>query len=312
MFCKLAARNVKRSIRDYSVYFLTLTFGVCIFYTFNSLDAQPAMRYLQSTNAGMVGAILQLMDILSVFVAVVLGCLILYANTFLMRRRKRELGLYLMLGLPQSKVSLLLILETLLIGVLALVTGLALGQFLAQGLSALTLTMFDLRLDELQFVFSTRAIGKTCLYFGVIFLVVMAFTGLQISRTKLIDLIRGARKNEEMRQIPLGAAVALFLLGLALVGTAYAMLLIRGLLRVDDLFWLMLAMGTAGTLLIFRSLSGFLLRLAKSHKALYYKGLNMFVLRQFSSRVHTTYLSMTVICLLLLLAIGIYPPAPWV
>lgn len=307
MFFKLARKNVTRSLKDYSVYFLTLTLGVSLFYVFNSLEGQWAMQMLAKSAHYMVESILIFMNIFSAFVSVVLACLVLYANTFLMKRRKRELGTYFLLGLPAGRVSLLLVLETLLIGLMALAAGLVLGVLLAQGLGLLTIAMFSAYPAGEQFalVLSVKAIGKTVLYFGVIFLVVMILTGVSVSRAKLIDLMQGARKNEEMKERPLWTSVLTFLAGVALLVVAYAMLLIRGMLYIDPLFFLMLALGTLGTLLFFRSLSGFLLRVVKGHKKLYYRGLNMFVLRQFNSRIHTTYLSMTVICLLLLLAIGV-------
>ena len=307
MFFKLARKNVTRSLKDYSVYFLTLTLGVSLFYVFNSLEGQWAMQMLAKSAHYMVESILIFMNIFSAFVSVVLACLVLYANTFLMKRRKRELGTYFLLGLPAGRVSLLLVLETLLIGLMALAAGLVLGVLLAQGLGLLTIAMFSAYPAGEQFalVLSVKAIGKTVLYFGVIFLVVMILTGVSVSRAKLIDLMQGARNNEEMKERPLWTSVLTFLAGVALLVVAYAMLLIRGMLYIDPLFFLMLALGTLGTLLFFRSLSGFLLRVVKGHKKLYYRGLNMFVLRQFNSRIHTTYLSMTVICLLLLLAIGV-------
>ena len=307
MFFKLARKNVTRSLKDYSVYFLTLTLGVSLFYVFNSLEGQWAMQMLAKSAHYMVESILIFMNIFSAFVSVVLACLVLYANTFLMKRRKRELGTYFLLGLPAGRVSLLLVLETLLIGLMALAAGLVLGVLLAQGLGLLTIAMFSAYPAGEQFalVLTVKAIGKTVLYFGVIFLVVMILTGVSVSRAKLIDLMQGARKNEEMKERPLWTSVLTFLAGVALLVVAYAMLLIRGMLYIDPLFFLMLALGTLGTLLFFRSLSGFLLRVVKGHKKLYYRGLNMFVLRQFNSRIHTTYLSMTVICLLLLLAIGV-------
>lgn len=307
MFFKLARKNVTRSLKDYSVYFLTLTLGVSLFYVFNSLEGQWAMQMLAKSAHYMVESILIFMNIFSAFVSVVLACLVLYANTFLVKRRKRELGTYFLLGLPAGRVSLLLVLETLLIGLMALAAGLVLGVLLAQGLGLLTIAMFSAYPAGEQFalVLSVKAIGKTVLYFGVIFLVVMILTGVSVSRAKLIDLMQGARKNEEMKERPLWTSVLTFLAGVALLVVAYAMLLIRGMLYIDPLFFLMLALGTLGTLLFFRSLSGFLLRVVKGHKKLYYRGLNMFVLRQFNSRIHTTYLSMTVICLLLLLAIGV-------
>ena len=304
MFCKLAFRNVKRSVKDYFIYFLTLTFGVCLFYTFNSLGTQQVMEYLGKSQSSMVEAIMVYMKVLSVFVAVVLAGLILYANTFLLRRRKKELGTYLLLGMPLSSVSLILVLETLLIGLLALVSGLVLGILAAHGLSVLTMSMFRLTFDPLRFVFDPSAALFTAICFGAMFLVVMVFNQISLSRQKLIDLMNAGRKNEELRQRPLGVSVALFLLGLLFLAAAYALLLTRGMLMIDFLFLVMLILGTLGTLLFFRGLSGFVLRLCQSSPRFYYKGLNMFVLRQWSGRIHSTYLSMTVICILLLLAIG--------
>lgn len=230
MFCKLAVRNVTRSLRDYAVYFLTLTFGVCIFYIFNSLESQWCMKMLAQSAHYIVDSILIFMDVFSVFVSVVLACLILYANTFLMKRRKRELAIYFLLGLPTGRVSLLLVLETLLIGLLALGVGILLGILLSHVLGLLTMAMFAAYPAGASFglILSVKAMGKTVLYFGVIFLVVMLFTGVSISRARLIDLIQGGRKNEEMRERPLWQSVLTFLLGVVLLLIAYAMLLLRG------------------------------------------------------------------------------------
>jgi len=309
MYCKLALRNVRRSIRDYGVYFLTLTLGVCLFYAFNSLDGQAvmvALRGLMNSGYDMVGDILRVMEVFSVFVAVVLAALIVYANAFLIRRRKRELGTWFLLGMTAGQVSLVLLLETGLVGLFALGAGLALGVLAAHGMSLLSVAMFALPMDDFRLNFSIGALVKTTAAFGIIFLLVMALNTRSVARAKLIDLVQGERKNEELRGMSLKRSVLLFLLGVALLGVGYVLVLRpNGILRMDGLYGVMLAAGTAGTLLIFRSLSGFVLRMTKSCPGLYYRGLNMFTLRQWMSRVHTTYLSMTVICLLLLLAIGI-------
>ena len=308
MFSKLAFRNVRRSFRDYGVYLLTLTFGVCLFYTFNSLDGQGAMIYLAQSQNPMAQVIQSCIDIFSVFVAVVLACLILYANSFLLRRRKRELGTYLLLGLSQGQVSRLLFLETGLIGLASLVLGLGLGLLASQGLSALTLSMFSLRVDAFGLAFSPRAVVRTAVYFGLIFLLVMVFSGLQVSRAKLLDLMQSGRRNEELRLRPLWVLVVQFAAGVVCLLIAYAILLISGMAYAIILPMLcipMLGLGTLGTLLVFKSLSGFVLRLVQSRPKLYFKNLNVFTLRQWISKVHSTYLAQTVICILLLLAMGI-------
>ena len=257
MFSKLALRNVRRSFRDYGVYLLTLTFGVCLFYTFNSIDGQGVMVYLAQSQNPMAQLIQTILDIFSVFVAVVLACLILYANTFLIRRRKRELGTYLLLGLSQRQVSGLLVLETLVIGLISLAAGLLLGLAASQGLSALTLSMFSIRVDAFALAFSPRAAVRTVGYFGLIFLLVMVFSGIQVSRARLIDLMQGERKNEELRERPLGLAVVQFVLGAVCLAAAYAILLTFGMaiaVAVLPICAAMLFLGTLGTLLIFKSL----------------------------------------------------------
>ena len=309
MFSKLAMRNVRRSFRDYGVYFLTLTFGVCLFYTFNAVKGQGAMAYLAQREHPAVEVIYVLVDVFSVFVAVVLACLILYANRFLLRRRKRELGIYLLLGLSQGQVSRILFLETGVIGLISLGAGLGLGVLTSFGLSALTLSMFQIGLEGmLGLSFSLKAAGKTLLSFGLIFLLVMVFSGVRVSTSRLIDLICGRRKNEVLKTRSLTLAVIQLAAGLLCLAAAYATLLTFGMaiaVAVLPICIPMLALGTAGTLLIFRSLSGFVMKLVQGRPGLYYKNLNLFTLRQWLSKVHTTYLAQTVVCILLLLAIGI-------
>ena len=205
MFSKLAVRNVRRSFRDYGVYLLTLTFGVCLFYTFNSIDGQAVMVYLAQNGNPAVETIMILMDVLSVFVAAVLACLILYADRFLMRRRKRELGTYLLLGLSHGQVARMLFLETGLIGLVSLGAGLALGTLASLGLSALTLSMFQMDLSQmLALTFSPRAAGRTAVYFGLIFLLVMLFSGLQVSRYAALDCSGGIGKTRSSSPAPWG------------------------------------------------------------------------------------------------------------
>ena len=306
MFSKLALKNVTRSLKDYSVYFLTLTFGVCIFYVFNSLDSQWVMEALQGgERSDILDNTLMLVDIFSVFVSVILAFLILYANNFMFKRRKKELGTYMLLGLSQGRIASLLFLETLLIGVFSLAIGLALGVFLSQFISVFTAGLFQIAVPQFHFVFSLKAFLKTLLYFGVIFLVVMVFNSVAVSRRQLIDLLQAERKNEDLKLKSIRSSVVLFVLSVLFLAVAYTMLLKRGLLRIDALFYVMLALGSLGTLFFFRALSGFLLRVFQANKKLYYKGLNMFTLRQFAARVGSNYVTMTVICLMLLLAIGI-------
>lgn len=304
MFSKLVARNVLKSMRDYAVYFMTLAFGVCIFYVFNSLDAQQTMMEITSSMESSMIVMTVLIEVVSVFVSVILAFLVLYANKFMIKRRKKELGIYMTLGMPQSRISGLLVLETALIGVCALAVGLGIGLFLAQGMAVFTARIFDVAIRDFHFVISQGAVIKTLIYFGVIFLLVMVFNYRTVSRCKLIDLIYGDKRNEKAHLKSLFASVILFILSVLVLLAAYKLLYITQLNIASPIFWLMLLIGVIGTLGIFFSLSGFLLRVIKSNRRVYYRGLNMFTLRQLSSKINTNFISMTVICLMLLITLG--------
>ncbi len=300
MYFKLAAKNVKKSIKDFTIYFLTLTFGVCLFYVFNSIDSQQAMLIISNDQRDILQLMTQMLGYVSVFITVILGFLIIYANNFLIRRRKKELGLYMTLGMDRGKISRILIGETFFIGLFALAVGLILGVFASQGLSVLTAQLFGAQLRQFQFIFSPGALWKSVLYFGIIFVVVMIFNSIAVSRYQLIDLLYGGRRNEKLRVKNLWVSMILFLLSAACLGAAYHKVLTVGLMGLDGI---VILLGCAGTLLFFLSLSGFLLRIVKTSKGLYYKGLNMFVLRQINSKITTNSVSMSAICIMLFIAI---------
>lgn len=304
MFSKLALQNVKKSVKDYTVYFLTLTFGVCLFYVFNSIESQQAMLDVSARQEEMLQTLTQVMGYVSVFISVILAFLIIYANRFLIKRRKKELGVYMILGMPKGRISRMVILETFFIGVISLAAGLLVGIFASQGLSVLTAKMFEVDLRQFEFTFSLDALLRSVLYFGIIFLVVMVFNTISISKYKLIDLLTASKKNESLKIRRLWVSVVLFVLAAASLGFAYYCILENGMMLLDWKFTCALIFGALGTLLFFMSLSGFLLRLVKSNKRLYLKNLNMFVLRQINSKINTTFLSMTLICIMLLITIG--------
>ncbi|WP_243145500.1 FtsX-like permease family protein, partial [Clostridium neonatale] len=173
MYSKIALKNVKKSFKDYTIYFLTLTLAVCIFYSFNSIESQKALVEVSSTEGDYVTILSDVISYISVFVAIILGSLILYANNFLIKKRNRELGLYMTLGMGKSKISKILIIETIIVGILSLISGLILGLISSQGLSILVSKLFEFKMDEYSFIISPSAISKTILYFGIMFLLVI-------------------------------------------------------------------------------------------------------------------------------------------
>ncbi len=304
MYSKLAFKNLKRSFKDYTIYFLTLVFGVCIFYVFNAIGSQSILFDISEAHRSMFNMINNVMGVASVFISFILGFLIVYANSYLIKRRKKEFGVYITLGMDTSKLSSMLFMETAIVGVISLAVGLSLGIFASQGLSIITAKFFQVNLLKFKFVFSIDAFKKTVLCFGLIYIVILIFNSLTIRKVKLINLIAASKKNEKVRIKSLWVSVVLFIVGVIALGLAYYTILNAGV-AIVDLTKLLVAvvLGVIGTFLFFFSLTGFLLRVVQSNKRHYFKNLNMFILRQINSKINTTFISMAFICLMLFIAI---------
>ena len=305
MLFKLSIRNIKKSFKDYAIYFLTLVLGVAIFYMFNSLDSQQAMLEVSQSTRSMIQLMIQLIGMISVFIAIVLGFLIVYANNFLINRRKREFGIYMTLGMGRRQISAIILLETILVGILSLVVGIFIGIFASQFMSILVAKLFEADMSEFTFVFSKDACIKTCIYFAVMYLAVIIFNTLTISRYKLINLLTAVRKNEKVRMKNPIISILVFIISAVILGYAYYQVT-GGVyeLSTGDKLLLPIIMGIVGTVGIFWSLSGFILRIIQTRKNIYLKGTNMFVLRQLNNKINTNIASMSIICLMLFMTIS--------
>ena len=305
MLFKLSFRNMKKSFKDYAIYFLTLVLGVAIFYMFNSIDSQQAMIEVSQSTREMIQLLIQMLGMVSVFIAIVLGFLIVYANNFLINRRKREFGIYMSLGMGRRQISGIILLETILIGILSLAVGLFIGIFASQFMSILVAKLFEADMSEFTFVFSKDACIKTCIYFAVMYIAVIIFNTLTISRYKLINLLTAVKKNEKVKLKNPIISILIFIASSVLLGYAYY-LVTGGVyeLRTGEQLLKPILMGVIGTVGVFWSLSGFILRLIQTRKSVYLKGTNMFVLRQLNNKINTNIVSMTVICLMLFMTIS--------
>lgn len=304
MLSKLSLKNIKKSIKDYAIYFFTLILGVAIFYVFNALDSQTVMMDVSTSTQELIELMMQMLSGVSVFVSFILGFLIIYASRFLIKRRNKEFGIYLTLGMSKRKISIILFLETLFIGIISLIVGLGLGVVLSQLMSLVVANMFEADLTKFTFVFSKASCIKTIIYFGIMYLLVMIFNTYSVSKCKLIDLLNGAKKTEKIKLKNPYLCIIIFIISSIVLGRAYYIVThdFLTLQEATDIIKPIL-MGVVSTFFIFWSLSGLILRITMSMKKFYYKGLNSFTLRQFSSKINTTVFSTTIICLMLFITI---------
>ena len=306
MLFKLSIKNMKKSFKDYAIYFLTLVLGVAIFYMFNSLDSQQAMLDISASTRNIIKLMIQMLNFVSVFISVILGLLIVYANNFLINRRKREFGIYMTLGMGKRQISKIILLETILVGLLSLVAGLIIGIFASQFMSILVAKLFEADMSEFVFVFSKDACIKTCIYFAIMYLAVMIFNTITISRYKLINLLTAIKKNEKVKIKNPILSILIFLIAVGILAYCYWKVTggVQTLSTADKMLPIIL-LGIISTILIFWSLSGFILKVVQMRKSLYLKGTNMFVLRQINNKINTTVISMSVICLMLFMTISV-------
>ena len=294
MLFKISLKNIRKSLKDYTVYFFTLILGVAIFYVFNAIDSQSVMLDVRANVMDIIKLMNDILSGVSVFVSCILGFLIIY----------------LTLGMSKRKISVILFFETLLIGIVSLVAGLVIGTILSQFMSVIVANMFDADMTKFKFIFSMKACVKTLIYFAIMYVLVMIFNTFSISRCKLIDLLNAGKKTEKVTMKNPVVCTIVFVIGVGILSYAYWMVT-RGVksINIINKIGVPIALGCVATFLIFWSVSGFMIRIFTSIKSVYYKGVNSFVLRQFCSKINTTVFSTTVICIMLFITISVLSAA---
>lgn len=310
MLCKLAWGNVRRAGRDYLVYLLTLTLGVTVFYAFNTISMQVDIAGIDEE--GLAQVMGSMLGYLTYFLAGVMAFLMVYANNFIMKRRKKEFGLYQVLGMGRGRVATIMVLETVIVSVVAFVAGIVLGVGLSQLMTFFTASLFKTQIANFHFFFSVHAFNLTLVCMLVMFVLTLLLNLRAVRRTKLIELMGAERRNESIKTRNPWIAIAIFAAGVVLVGVAYYRLLRDGfpltatdskLQEAMSQFGITTAMVTVGTFALFWGLSGMLIKLLQSLRSVYWRGLNMFTVRQLSAKVNTVCFSMGVIAMILFLAI---------
>ena len=310
MLCKLAWGNVRRAGRDYLVYLLTLTLGVTVFYAFNTISMQVDIAGIDEE--GLAQVMGSMLGDLTYLLAGVMAFLMVYANNFIMKRRKKEFGLYQVLGMGRGRVATIMALETVIVSVVAFVAGIVLGVGLSQLMTFFTASLFKTQIANFHFFFSVHAFNLTLVCMLVMFVLTLLLNLRAVRRTKLIELMGAERRNESIKTRNPWIAIAIFAVGVALVGVAYYRLLRDGfpltatdskLQEAMNQFGITTAMVTVGTFALFWGLSGMLIKLLQSLRGVYWRGLNMFTVRQLAAKVNTVCFSMGVIAMLLFLAI---------
>lgn len=290
MLSKLSLRNAKRQVGDYLVYFITVTLAAALLYSFNGfIDSKEILNLGHMLHYLPVAIVLA-----SVAVAGIMGWLVFYTMRFMLEKRSREFGTYLLLGLETRQVSRLYLIENLVIGTAALLFGILLGNLLFQGLRAIMLWMFYVPYS-FRFTLSIKALGLTLLYFVLIYAFALWRCGRRIRRMKIHELLYAERKNED-EPVESKARRRIFLILSVLAGIAGLILL-----PFTKAVWLRFL----GAVLLVFFLYGFFISFSSAVPAYFnarparkYAKVNLLVFRSLSAKLATMGITMATLALL--------------
>ena len=286
---KLSLRNAKRQAQDYLVYFVTIVMAAALVYAFNGLVFSQQIRQLSSMMASMPLVIV----LASIVVVCIIGWLVQYTTGFMLRRRSRELGTYILTGLESRQVAQLFFLENLAVGAIALILGTLLGNLIFQILRAVMLSLF-----HVPYVFSLavswKAAGLTLVYFALIYLFALLKSRKRIQSMKICDLIYFDQQNEKQVITKRSQRKRTFAVSIVFGVVGTVLLLLRSLL-----------LGIVGAGLIIVFLYGFFISFSSGVPAYFetrpakkYTGQTLLIFRSLCAKLATMGVVMATIALL--------------
>ncbi|MCP1109736.1 ABC transporter permease [Ohessyouella blattaphilus] len=288
-FSKLSARNAKRQARDYLVYFVTIVMAAALIYAFNGLVFSEEIRNLSH----FLDSLPLIIVLASTVIICIVGWLVSYTTRFMLTKRSRELGTYVLLGMENKQVARLFFQENLMVGGIAIVCGTLLGNLLFQALRAVTLALFHVPYT-FSFSFSIGAVLLTAAYFALIYLFALRRSLRRINRMKIYDLLYLDRQNENEAVKKSGRRRILFVVSIILGIIGTVLLLLRNLM-----------LGIIGAALIIAFLYGFFLSFSSGvpdyfdkRPAKKFAGNNLLIFRSLASKLTTMGVIMATIAVL--------------
>jgi len=289
----IALRNVKSNLKHYFLYFFSMIFSIVSIYTFQSIQYNSQMIEAAEESKRISIAFLSSSILLLVFVAV----FIIYSNSFFIKKRKKEVGLYSLLGVPKKQIARMLFYENFALGMIALVIGIAIGAALSKIFISILLWLMNSDFT-VTFEMPIKAVINTI----VAFILVILYTSFQgyrlIYRFKLIELFYAEKQGEKApKRRPILAIVGVILLA---TGYYFAYYFLDYIMKMQFLLpLLILGCTVTGTYLLFHFFIGYFLSYAKNQKSFFYKGMNMIGISQLLFRIKgnaTSLATITTLC----------------
>ncbi len=301
MFFKQVRRNAAKNRKGNGLFFGSLVIAIIAFYTLLSLGEQDVMRFLATVESDAVRKLMMLLPVVYAVSLFFVLFLVYFACKYQMDSRRRELGMYLMLGMKRSRMFSMLFCETLWSSVISLVIGIPVALLLTETISLTTAKVVGLGIIGHRFSLSVGAIAWTVCGFVFVQLLSMLFICIGLGKAELAELLR-PENGKNQRHISGGASVVCFTVGLVFLLTAYYLGIFQMQSLGIDVMLFILIFGITGTFLLYRGLGGFL-GLGIHRKSSDAVGLQTFTARQVQENVLSQHKSLAVASLLLMVAL---------
>lgn len=289
-YSKFALNNLVKNKRFILPYIFSAIFTIASFYILTSLSLGSNLDKLPQG----ISATKQVLSLGVIVIAIFSAIFLFYTYSFLIKRRVREFGLYSVLGMTKKQIARILILETIFIGVLTLVFGLAFGLLFDKLMLLVLLKLFTAGVS-FGFVITPIAVFLTILLFGGIFFLLLIYTVIKISRLKIVALLKEENNGEREPK----ARLILAVLGLGLTGYGYYLAqTIQNPIKAITMFFIAVLAVIFGTYLIFMAVSITVLKLMKNNKTFYYKPKNFISVSGLLYRMKRNAVGLANICIL--------------
>lgn len=295
---KLAFLNFKNSFKSYLSLIVSLAFTVLVFLNFQNILYSDAFEVLGAENKRNV-------DILIQVISFVLGCFmfffIWYSTNVFLTKRKKEIGTYIFMGMTNQKIGKLYMIETALIGLVALILGIVFGMITTQLFQMILLAISDITV-EIRFHFVISPILITVGIYLVIYLIFVLKGYVNIVRSSVLNMISASKQNEYVRQ-KMGVLIIKAILGVGVLGSGYYLAVKEGGQEVMGNVLAAVILVTAGVYLLFGGLIPLIFqRLAKNKYFLYRKQRNLWV-NNVIFRMKKNYRTYAMVCVLSLCSV---------
>lgn len=302
MLGKLALRNARRSMKDYSVYLMTVTIAFSLMYAFNMVAYSKELSELGI----LMDSLPMMIGFMSVIVVGVIEWLVHYMNRFMLEKRSKELGTYMLLGIRNRKISRLFLFENVIMGCAALLAGLVLGSFLYQILNMIIMNLFEVRYT-IKAEFSLPAVLLTLLYVILIYVLSMLRMRRRLRKMKIYDLVYAEKLNEtavisrkKSRIVFSVLSVLILALGCGIIYTIFSHLeYMNPVLLIMGLIFLI-----AGLYGVYITLAAVLVKIFLEKEERKYTRDNLFVYRNLSAKMKTMSVTIGTLAMLLMLTLA--------